>query len=65
MMDAVWRVCSNSGVEAAWFSLETGMACGVGSCHGCAVTLADGSVALVCHDGPVFTGDAIYGRAVV
>ena len=27
----------------AWFSLETGMACGVGSCHGCVVPLADGA----------------------
>jgi dihydroorotate dehydrogenase electron transfer subunit len=65
MMDAVWRVCSTVGVESAWFSLETGMACGVGSCHGCAVTLADGSIARVCHDGPVFTGAAIYGREKV
>ena len=34
-----------------------------GSCHGCAVTLADGSFARVCHEGPVFSGDAIYGVA--
>ena len=38
----------------AWFSLEAGMACGVGSCHGCVVPLADGTQARVCREGPVF-----------
>jgi dihydroorotate dehydrogenase electron transfer subunit len=37
------------------------MACGVGSCHGCAVPLADGSFARVCHDGPVFLGETVFG----
>ena len=47
-------VCSAVPDVRAWFSLETSMACGVGSCHGCVITLADGSMARVCHDGPVF-----------
>jgi dihydroorotate dehydrogenase electron transfer subunit len=61
MMEAVWDVCRRARVERAWFSLETNMACGVGSCHGCAVTLADGSLARVCHEGPVFAGVSVYG----
>ena len=43
-----------------WFSLEANMACGVGSCHGCAIALADGSFARVCHEGPVFPGETVY-----
>ncbi len=52
------------GVKSApqWVSLETNMACGVGSCHGCAIIMADGRIARVCHDGPVFTGPALYGE---
>lgn len=62
MSDAVWRVCGSVPEISLWFSLETTMACGVGSCHGCAISLADGSIARVCHDGPVFGGAAVYGR---
>lgn len=61
MSRAVWRVCSAVSDVRAWFSLETGMACGVGSCHGCVITLADGSMARVCHDGPVFAGESVFG----
>jgi len=61
MSAVVWRVCSAVDDVRTWFSLETKMACGVGSCHGCLVTLADGSGARVCHDGPVFTGGEIFG----
>ena len=35
-------------------SLENHMACGFGVCLGCAVPRADGTIALVCRDGPVF-----------
>lgn len=35
-------------------SLENHMACGFGVCLGCAVPRADGKIALVCRDGPVF-----------
>jgi dihydroorotate dehydrogenase electron transfer subunit len=61
MSAAVWRICCLVPDVRTWFSLETGMACGVGSCHGCALTLADGSVARVCHDGPVFSGESLFG----
>jgi dihydroorotate dehydrogenase electron transfer subunit len=61
MSAAVWRTCCLVPGVRTWFSLETGMACGVGSCHGCAVTLADGSMARVCHDGPVFSGETLFG----
>jgi dihydroorotate dehydrogenase electron transfer subunit len=61
MSAAVWQVCGKVPETTAWFSLEAGMACGVGSCHGCAVTLADGSTARVCRDGPVFSGAAVFG----
>jgi dihydroorotate dehydrogenase electron transfer subunit len=37
-----------------WVSLEERMACGEGLCKGCPVRRRDGSVALVCSDGPVF-----------
>jgi len=40
-------------------SLENRMACGFGVCLGCAVPRADGTIALVCRDGPVFAGDGV------
>jgi len=61
MSKAVWDVCSPVPGIRVWFSLEAGMACGVGSCHGCVITLADGSQARVCHDGPVFSGEQVLG----
>ena len=61
MSAAVWRTCCLVAGIRAWFSLEAGMACGVGSCHGCALTLADGSTVRVCHDGPVFFGASVFG----
>lgn len=38
----------------AFVSLETGMACGVGACHGCVVATREG-YKRVCKDGPVFS----------
>jgi dihydroorotate dehydrogenase electron transfer subunit len=61
MASAVWQVCKRVPGVKAWFSLETKMACGVGSCHGCVVTLADGSYARVCREGPVFAGEVVFG----
>lgn len=61
MAKAVWRVCRSVTDVKVWFSLETNMACGVGSCHGCVISLADGSYARVCKDGPVFTGEEVFG----
>jgi dihydroorotate dehydrogenase electron transfer subunit len=61
MVSVVWQLCRQIDSVAAWFSLETTMACGAGSCHGCVVQLADGSYARVCHEGPVFSGREIFG----
>lgn len=61
MAKAVWQVCRTVPDVRIWFSLESKMACGVGSCHGCVITLADGSYARVCHDGPVFGGVEVFG----
>jgi dihydroorotate dehydrogenase electron transfer subunit len=61
MAKAVWQLCATAGVVGVWFSLETNMACGVGSCHGCVVALADGSYARVCREGPVFAGLEVFG----
>jgi dihydroorotate dehydrogenase electron transfer subunit len=35
-------------------SLEERMACGTGVCQGCAVSVRDKGLQMVCHDGPVF-----------
>ena len=45
--------------RAVQVSLENRMACGFGVCLGCAVPRADGTLALVCRDGPVFGADAV------
>jgi dihydroorotate dehydrogenase electron transfer subunit len=62
MAEAVAKVCACVQDVKVWFSLEAGMACGVGSCHGCVVPLIDGSKARVCREGPVFTGDTLFER---
>lgn len=60
MCEAVWRICRQRACPG-WFSLEAGMACGVGSCQGCVIPMADGSLARVCREGPVFAGEAAFG----
>jgi NAD(P)H-flavin reductase len=61
MAREVWRICKSTDDVRAWFSLEANMACGVGSCHGCVVTLMDGLPARVCREGPVFAGEEMFG----
>jgi dihydroorotate dehydrogenase electron transfer subunit len=63
MSRAVWELAAEMGGVRAWFSLETGMACGVGSCHGCTIATADGSLVRVCREGPVFEGPVVFGGA--
>ena len=60
MCEAVARVCGAVPDVQAWFSLEAGMACGVGSCHGCVILLAEGTTARVCREGPVFSTRALF-----
>ena len=62
MTEAVARVCKDVADVRTWFSLEAGMACGVGSCHGCVVPLTGGESARVCREGPVFTAQALFDR---
>ena len=51
MLEAVRLMAAQRGV-AAELALETPMACGFGSCFGCAVPLADGGYMRLCVDGP-------------
>jgi dihydroorotate dehydrogenase electron transfer subunit len=42
-------------------AIESPMACGMGTCKGCAVLGADGKYRYVCADGPVFEAAEIFG----
>jgi dihydroorotate dehydrogenase electron transfer subunit len=64
MCEAVWDLCVPKAGVRAWFSLEAGMACGVGSCQGCVIPMADGRLVRVCREGPVFSGEEAFGGAV-
>jgi dihydroorotate dehydrogenase electron transfer subunit len=61
MLHAVADVSQGSGV-ACQVALEAPMACGMGTCKGCAVMATDGRYRYVCYDGPVFDAAAIYAR---
>jgi dihydroorotate dehydrogenase electron transfer subunit len=65
MTEGVARVCASIPDVHAWFSLEAGMACGVGSCHGCVVPLANGTQSRVCREGPVFSAEALFDRGLL
>lgn len=52
MLEAVRLMCAEHGV-AAELAMEAPMACGFGSCFGCAVPLAGGGFMRLCVDGPV------------
>jgi dihydroorotate dehydrogenase electron transfer subunit len=60
MLQAVAKVAAAAGV-ACQVALEAPMACGMGTCKGCAVMSADGSYKYVCYDGPVFEAPTIFG----
>jgi dihydroorotate dehydrogenase electron transfer subunit len=61
MLEAVSRVAMAQGVECQ-VALEAPMACGMGTCKGCAVMTSSGSYKYVCYDGPVFAAPEIYGE---
>lgn len=44
-------------------AFESPMACGTGTCKGCAIQGAGGRILYVCSDGPVFDALEIYGGA--
>jgi dihydroorotate dehydrogenase electron transfer subunit len=60
MLRAVARAAEAHGIPCE-VALESPMACGIGTCKGCAVQAADGSFLYVCSDGPVFDAVDIYG----
>ncbi|MCX2982748.1 dihydroorotate dehydrogenase electron transfer subunit [Halieaceae bacterium IMCC14734] len=62
MLKAVAGV-SQSHNTPCQVALEAPMACGMGTCKGCAVPIPDGSFKYVCYDGPVFDAEVIYGAA--
>ncbi len=53
MLKSVASITAKSGNKCLVL-LEEIMACGIGSCKGCAVFMNDGTVKHVCKDGPVF-----------
>jgi dihydroorotate dehydrogenase electron transfer subunit len=43
-------------------ALEQAMACGMGTCKGCAVHDRNGAYKYVCSDGPVFQSGDVFGK---
>jgi dihydroorotate dehydrogenase electron transfer subunit len=52
MLEGVRAICERESLPAE-LALEASMACGFGSCYGCAAPRRDGSYLRVCLDGPV------------
>jgi dihydroorotate dehydrogenase electron transfer subunit len=59
MLEAVARLAVKHGVRCQ-VVLESPMACGLGTCKGCAVLAADRQYRYVCSDGPVFEASQIW-----
>jgi dihydroorotate dehydrogenase electron transfer subunit len=60
MLEAVGAIAAARGVPCQ-VALESPMACGMGTCKGCAVIDPDGNFKYVCTDGPVFEAQRIFG----
>jgi dihydroorotate dehydrogenase electron transfer subunit len=60
MLRAVARVAHKTHTRCE-VALESPMACGMGTCKGCAFETADGELRYVCSDGPVFDSVEIFG----
>jgi dihydroorotate dehydrogenase electron transfer subunit len=58
MLETVRDLCAARAVPAE-LALETPMACGFGSCIGCAVPLREGGYMRLCVDGPVVRAEEI------
>jgi len=58
MLEAVRAICAARDVPAE-LAMEAPMACGFGSCFGCAVPLAGGGYMRLCVDGPTVRADEI------
>jgi NAD(P)H-flavin reductase len=63
MLEAVRALCADRGATAE-LAMETPMACGFGSCFGCAVPLAEGGYMRLCVDGPTVPADRIESALV-
>jgi dihydroorotate dehydrogenase electron transfer subunit len=59
MLEAVAKLAVEHGVPCQ-VALESPMACGMGTCKGCAVLAADREYRYVCSDGPVFEASQIW-----
>ncbi len=57
MLDAVAQLCDSRNVPCE-LAMESPMACGFGSCFGCAVPKPDGGYHRLCVDGPVMRSSA-------
>ncbi|MCP4602112.1 MAG: dihydroorotate dehydrogenase electron transfer subunit [Proteobacteria bacterium] len=60
MLEAVSKVADAADAPCE-MALESRMACGMGTCKGCAVRTVHGDYKYVCSDGPVFDAMEIYG----
>jgi len=58
MLEVVRAMCAERQVPAE-LAMETPMACGFGSCFGCAVPVAGGGYIRLCVDGPVVRADEL------
>ncbi len=58
MLEAVRVMCAEREVPAE-LAMETPMACGFGSCFGCAVPVRGGGYIRLCVDGPVIRADDV------
>jgi len=63
MLEAVRLMCGERGARAE-LAMETPMACGFGSCFGCAVPAASGGYIRLCVDGPTVAADEIESALV-
>ena len=61
MLEAVAKLAVAASTPCQ-VALESPMACGMGTCKGCAVLSASGDYKYVCSDGPVFDSAAIWGE---
>lgn len=61
MMRALYKKCAAKGAgDRLYVSMENRMACGIGACLVCSCKTSGGNKK-ACKDGPVFTGEAVFG----
>lgn len=61
MMEGLAKLALEKGIECQ-VSLEKRMACGIGVCLGCTFEGASGRRWKICHDGPVFPAEEVFGK---